>query len=63
MTLNGEIALILRYLIEFDSFAVWRPITWHIDNGWRYTCTVCRISSSTLGQPDADPSCSAVSLR
>jgi len=50
MTLNGVIALILLYFTEFDSFA---GLLRH--NGWRYTYTVCRISSSTFGQNWSTP--------
>jgi len=43
--LDGVIALILLYFTELDSFA---GLLRH--SGWRYTYTVCRISSSTFGQ-------------
>jgi len=44
MTLKGEMALILLYFTEFDSFA---GLLRH--SGWRQTYTVCRISSSIFG--------------
>jgi len=45
MTLNGGIALILHYFVEFDSFGGRLR-----RSGWRKTYSVCRISSSSFGQ-------------
>jgi len=40
MTLNGEIALILRYFTEFDSFrGALRQSGWQSHNYWQFTST------------------------
>jgi len=47
MTLNGVIALILRYFTEFDGFGGRLSLR---HSAWRQTYNVRRISSSTFGR-------------
>jgi len=61
MTLNGVIALILRFFTEFDSFAGKLRLS-----GWKWTYNVRKMLSPSCSLSllaKTSPPCSVVSLR